>query len=232
MFFISPAIAQTTVNPGALDQLNPSPATSAPAPAPQQQPARPTRPTPPSHPVAATPPKPNPPPKPATPVVPAGPPPPAVLAPLSPPPPAHPNTPPPPAPVLADAPGIVSALPDGTRITFGPQRSDLNPATNAAISDLAHKSPDGTFNVLAYAAGNTDDPSTPRRLSLSRALNARSVLIAAGIPSTHIYVRALGPNITRSQPDIPPDRVDITVTATQSPPKQTPDAQPVSTTPK
>jgi outer membrane protein OmpA-like peptidoglycan-associated protein len=134
--------------------------------------------------------------------------------------------------VLADAPGIVAQIPDGTRITFGPQRSDLNPATDAAISDLAHKLPDGIFNLLAYAAGNSDDPSTPRRLSLSRALNARSVLIAAGIPSTHIYVRALGPNNTPPQPDIPPDRVDITVTATQSPAKSTPDAQPVSTTPK
>ncbi len=134
--------------------------------------------------------------------------------------------------MLADAPGTVTAIPDGTRITFGPQRSDLNPATNAAIGDLAHKSPDGIFNVLAYAAGNSDDPSTPRRLSLSRALNARSILIAAGIPSTHIYVRALGPNNTSAQPDIPPDRVDITVTATQSPAKPATDAQPVSTTSK
>ncbi len=153
------------------------------------------------------------------PAVPREPPPPVTIPPLSPPPPAHPTTPPPPAPVLADAPGVVSTIPDGVRITFGPLRSELNPATDSALLDLAHKSPDGVFTVMAYAPGSSDDPSTPRRLSLSRALNARSVLIAQGIPSTRIYVRALGPNNT----DGPPDRVDITVTAPLSPAKPSQD---------
>ncbi|MBV9756580.1 MAG: hypothetical protein JO047_05955, partial [Alphaproteobacteria bacterium] len=52
-----------------------------------------------------------------------------------------------------------------------------------------------------------DDPSTPRRLSLSRALTARQVLLDRGMGSTHIYVRALGANAG----DGPPDRVDVTL---------------------
>ena len=61
------------------------------------------------------------------------------------------------------------------------------------------------IDVVATAAGSADDPSTPRRLSLSRALAVRAVLINEGIPSTRIYPRALGPNIG----DGPPDRVDV-----------------------
>ena len=49
-----------------------------------------------------------------------------------------------------------------------------------------------SFNVVAYAAGTPDDPSTARRLSLSRALAVRSALMADGVGSARIYVRALG----------------------------------------
>jgi hypothetical protein len=64
---------------------------------------------------------------------------------------------------------------------------------------------EATFNVLAYATGAPEDPSTPRRLSLARALAARSVLISEGVQSTHIYVRALGASSTEG----PADRVDV-----------------------
>jgi hypothetical protein len=64
-----------------------------------------------------------------------------------------------------------------------------------------------SFNVVAYAAGTPDDPSTARRLSLSRALAVRSALMADGVSSTHIYVRALG----APEGDKTPDRVDISV---------------------
>ena len=148
----------------------------------------------------------------APPVVPPAPPPVAMLPPMVPPPPAHPSTPPPPAPVVAGAPGDAVPIPGGLRVTFAPEKAELNPETDAALQKLAHAtaaSPDATVTVMAYAAGPPDDPSTPRRVSLSRALAARSVLIAQGIPSTHIFVRALGAVAS----DAPPDRVDVTVSA-------------------
>jgi len=213
-----PVWAQVTVNPGALDQLGGAPAAASPAPAHPPPPRRPaeTRPpahhaaAPPAHPathpatVAATPA----PAKPKPPVVPPAPPPEAVLKPLDPPPPAHPAAPPPPPPVVADAPGAAAPIPQGVRLTFGPDRADLNAETDQVVQELAHRSPTGIFNITAYAPGTADDPSTPRRLSLSRALAVRSALINAGVPSTRIYAHAMGPNFT----DGPPDRVDLTAT--------------------
>ena len=64
-----------------------------------------------------------------------------------------------------------------------------------------------SVNVVAYAAGKPDDPSTARRLSLSRGLAVRSVLLASGVPSAQIYVRALGATAS----DGPADRVELTV---------------------
>ena len=70
-----------------------------------------------------------------------------------------------------------------------------------------------TFNVLAYAPGKADDPSTARRISLSRAMAVRSALVADGVPSARIFVRALG----EQYGDGPPDRVDISVTGANAP---------------
>ncbi len=135
-------------------------------------------------------------------------PPPAVaLAPLVEAPP-HP-LPPPPVPIVADAAGDATKIMGGIRITFGAGKADLNPTTAAAVSAVAQvvkADPNIDLNVYAYAAGPPDDPSTPRRLSLSRALAARAVLISEGIASTRIYVRALGATAS----DGPPDRVDVT----------------------
>ena len=73
---------------------------------------------------------------------------------------------------------------------------------------------DGTsFNVVAYAAGTPGDPSTARRLSLSRALVVRGALISSGISSSHIYVRALG----ASEGGQTPDRVDVAVLGANAP---------------
>jgi outer membrane protein OmpA-like peptidoglycan-associated protein len=157
--------------------------------------------------------------KPAPLVVPAAPPPPPVL----PPPVAVPTRPPPPtppAPVVADAPGEASKSASGLRVTFGAGRFDLNPESNQSITARAQAAPgpDASFTVTGYAPGG-DDPSTPRRLSLSRALAVRSALMQAGIKSVHIYVKALGasaPNIAEG----PPDRVDIEVTAAPAPATQ------------
>jgi len=222
---VSTAQAQPAVNAGALDALKPSPPTKTrPAlhPAPRPNATRngdrnAGRPAPAAVPV---------PPKP--PVVPTVPPaiaaiPPAVAVPVQRPP------EPPPIAVAADAPGAASPEPGGVRTTFGPTRADLNPATEAAIRSFARplRSGDQSINVLAYAAGGPDDPSTPRRLSLARALAARAVLINEGIASTRIYVRALG----AAGGDGPPDRVDLT-TGTSTPSATTSNASaPSPTTP-
>lgn len=148
------------------------------------------------------------------------------LVPLDPPPP--PVIPPPlavparsplaPAPVeiAPDAPGVASRIGPATRVTFGAGRTDLNAATASAIREVAAAMPaDATVTVTAFAAGTPQDPSTARRLSLSRALVVRSVLITAGIASPRVIIRSLG----ASQPAIgsgPPDRVDIAISPTSS----------------
>lgn len=210
-----PARAQTTVNPGALDLLPARPAPDRPAP-------RGTAARPPHHPAPAhaAPPRPGTaaataqppaqaaPPKPAIPTVP-----PAIAA-LPPPAPVPAPRPLPAAvaPVAADAPGSAEPEPNGLRITFGPGREELNPATEAALRGLARSLRGGTggVNVLAYAAGSPDDPSTARRLSLQRALATRAVLINEGVASSRIYPRALG----SAGGDTDPDRVDVLPQAT------------------
>lgn len=212
----SPAGAQVSVDQGALDSLG----TPAPAarPAPVAKPSAPAR-HPAMHPSSRhdaphAPAKPNAPPA-KPPVVPATPPPRAVLPPVEPTVPTRP-APAPPVPVVADAPDTVSPLPGGLRVVFGAGRSDLNPAAVAALRDLAatlKAEPAATLDVNAWSAGTADDPSTPRRLSLARALAVRAVLISEGIASPRIYVRALG-----SDNGNPPDRAEVTRTAGAAPP--------------
>lgn len=202
--------AQVTTNDGALDSLAPQR-----APAARPQPTRrvtpkPATPAPPhTSPQTASPA----PAKTVKPAIPVSPPailalPPAVVVPL-----AHP----PPLPVVPladDAPGTVTPLPNGLRLTFGTDRFDMSPATAAALTEFADgqiAQPLVGINIFAYAAGSPDDPSTPRRLSLQRALAARAVLMKAGIPSPRIYPRALGPAGGEA-----PDRVDV-VTGSPTP---------------
>ena len=122
---------------------------------------------------------------------------------------ALPSAPPPstmvPVPVARPLP-----LPPPVRLVFEGGKADLTPADEAAIRDLARAIPAqavDSVNVVAYAAGKPDDPSTARRLSLSRGLAVRSVLLASGVPSAQIYVRALG----ATSSDGPADRVELTV---------------------
>jgi outer membrane protein OmpA-like peptidoglycan-associated protein len=245
-----PAVAQVTVNPGALDLLPSKPANRAPpahtgtahhtAPAKKPVGTKPgdTKPagaaTNPTAPAAA--------PAagaaaaaaaPAKPALPATPPAIAALPPAAPVPAPRPQ-PAPVVPVAADAPGQATPIPGGVRVTFGPGRQDLNPATEAALRALAQtlKPQDTTtINVFAYAPGPADDPSVARRLSLARALAARAVLITEGIASTRIYPRAMGAAPEKpamgaapekpamgAAPDEPdPDRVDV-VAGTPGPP--------------
>jgi outer membrane protein OmpA-like peptidoglycan-associated protein len=133
------------------------------------------------------------------------------LAPVPPPPSApEPVAPPPPPPVSDTSASAATASGTGLRVTFGAGQSDLSPASAAAIRGVVQSAAPGdgtTFNVVAYAAGTSDDPSTARRLSLSRALAVRSALMADGIASSRIYVRALG----ATGGDQVPDRVDLAV---------------------
>ena len=119
----------------------------------------------------------------------------------------------PPPPVSPTAGGGVQLTGAGIRVLFDPTRTDLTPESEASIRSYAEKhplAPGASYNVTAYAAGPPDDLSTPRRLSLSRALAVRSVLLASGVPSPQIYVRALGPAAT----DGPADRVDVAALGT------------------
>ena len=216
------AMAQVTVDPRALDNLNPPAPKSAPAkPAPAPRPA-------PAKPPAAVPKPPTPPPAPPSagvtirptpgapgaPSVPAaGPaginiPPPIVV-------PTRPAPPPAPPTISADSPSTTAPLQGGLRVVFGTGRSDINPTVDTAIRSLTRGAgpvaPDATsYTVTAYAAGAPEDPSTPRRLSLSRALTVRSVLISQGIPSVRIFVKAFGP-ASPGFTDGPADRADIVV---------------------
>jgi outer membrane protein OmpA-like peptidoglycan-associated protein len=96
------------------------------------------------------------------------------------------------------------------RLVFAEGMTDLTPADEAAIRDLARSLPAPaaeSVNVIAYAAGKPDDLSTARRVSLSRGIAVRSILLASGVPSERIYVRAMG----ATPSDGPADRVELTV---------------------
>jgi outer membrane protein OmpA-like peptidoglycan-associated protein len=192
--------------------------TAPPTPAPAHSPPAATVPAAPQAKVALAPTTPPPAPAPARPppaaTIPAAPPPEVALAPLAP---ATPSAAPPVAPpVAANAASAPAPTASGLTITFGSDQSDLSAATDEAIQKLARAAPNSdttSFNVLAYAHGDPQDPSTARRLSLSRALAIRSALMAAGVPSTRVYVRALGDQGGKG----PPDRADITVMGLNAP---------------
>ncbi len=213
-----PSSAQVSVDQGALDSLG-TPAPPAHV-TPAARPPAPERHLPPRHDASRAPAKPK------TqsgrpPVIAPAAPPKAVLPPFEPTVPTRPN-PPPPVPLVPDAPDTVSAIPGGTRVTFGAGRSDLNPAAVDALRSLARTAkadPAATLEINAWAAGTPDDPSTPRRLSLARALAVRAVLISEGIASPRIHPRALGIDTGDT-----PDRAEITRTVPAGTPPPTPAA--------
>jgi outer membrane protein OmpA-like peptidoglycan-associated protein len=113
----------------------------------------------------------------------------------------------PPKPV-ADAPGRAIAIPSGIRLQYDGDSFELNPAMDRALRDFARKSLPGPVALDAFASPNNNDPSTPRRLSLLRALAARAILIDAGLASENIYVRSHAPSLDNAA--LPADRLDIT----------------------
>jgi outer membrane protein OmpA-like peptidoglycan-associated protein len=216
-----PALAQVTTNDSALQGLQATPAPAAPAPKPILPPAPSTATVKPltaaqpaRHGAAAHAPA-----KPAKlPAVPLAPPPNLVLAPPPPNLPEHKRVPPPPVPIKPDAPGTVTDIAGGSRITFGPGSADLNPAMNDALQALAARAkadPTLDITITAYAPGTAEDPSTPRRLSLDRALAARAMLINAGIASERIHAVARGFTGIEAGP---PDRMDMVAAAPHAAP--------------
>ena len=130
-----------------------------------------------------------------------------MVTPIAPPPPVAP----PPAVVSDKATTTASPTVAGLRLIFASGQSVLSPDSTASIKELAAAAPPSdqtTFNVLAYAPGAPDDPSTARRVSLARAMAVRGALVADGVASARIFVRALGTQYG----DGPPDRVDLNVT--------------------
>jgi outer membrane protein OmpA-like peptidoglycan-associated protein len=221
----TPGFAQVTTNDQALDSLKPDAAPpTAPQPAAPAQAATPHAHKPPPRkppakrtPTPAHPGKPQPPPQ-----VPLAPPVNPVILPPTFVMPAHPRPKPPPVPIKADAEGTVTAIPGGSRITFGAGVSTLNQATYdaiVAVGDLAKANPALQIFVTAWAPGTPDDPSPPRTLALERALAARAVLINAGIGSDRIFAVSKGFDGIAGAP---PDRLEITAAA----PKQAPAGAP------
>ncbi|MHB1219433.1 MAG: OmpA family protein [Alphaproteobacteria bacterium] len=118
---------------------------------------------------------------------------------------ATPPAPPAPAQTASRTPSV--PLGDGTRIAFTGEDTELNDAAKQALAGVVQKlqaQPNTRVQLLAYASGTPDQASKARRTSLSRALSVRTYLLAQGVQSTRIDVRALG-NTTDEQPV---DRVD------------------------
>jgi outer membrane protein OmpA-like peptidoglycan-associated protein len=203
----APVFAQVTVDLHALEALPERPAAGPTRPRPQVVPNGPTVVTR-VAPIARAPaaiPAPQP-----QPALPEAEPQTASINPIAPPEPPAGSAPPPPPPVSATAATKAAPTTAGLRLTFAPEQSDLSPDSSASIKQLATSTPPGddtTYNVQAYAPGKPDDPSTARRVSLSRAMAVRAALVASGVPSARIFVRALGEQFG----DGPPDRVDIAV---------------------
>ncbi|MSP04173.1 MAG: hypothetical protein EXR05_02790 [Acetobacteraceae bacterium] len=121
--------------------------------------------------------------------------------------------PPPPRPATAaDAGSSTTRLANELRVIFAAGKSDLNPDSAATLIAFAKGALSGetiSFNVQAYASGPAEDPSAARRLSLARALAIRATLMADGIASTRIYVRAMGSPASMDTEAV--DRVDIAI---------------------
>ncbi len=220
-FATAPAFAQVTVDLHALDALPKRPSAPLPSPRPPrartriEAAARPAQPLPTPPAPVATPAAPSTTPAAPSATLPAVAPSVASIPPVTPPPAPENATPPPPPPVVDTAKTVAAKVATGLQLTFAPGQSDLSPASATAIKQFVQATPNGgaaTFNVLAYAANVPNDPSAPRRLSLARAISVRIAMMADGVPSAAIYLRALGAQGGGG----PPDRVDISALGTNA----------------
>mgnify|MGYP000091352607 FL=1 len=128
---------------------------------------------------------------------------------------------PPPPPTEAEAtPSPVELLPNNEtaavtspeelgpiQLLFEPSDADLSSEARAQLNTLADQllaDDSKVVQLLAYA-GDNESNAQARRISLSRALAVRGVLMEKGIPSTRMHVRALGNKAKNGNPD----RVEI-----------------------
>ncbi len=101
---------------------------------------------------------------------------------------------------------------DVLTVVFKPDDSTLPDAAQTELTALAQKmSRDESLGLqlVAFAQGDEASTSKARRLSLSRALEVRKVLMDLGVRSTRIEVRALG---NKNDSADSPDRVDAILT--------------------
>ncbi|WP_156176647.1 OmpA family protein [Kiloniella spongiae] len=93
------------------------------------------------------------------------------------------------------------------QLLFEPSEADLSSEAKAQLNTLADQllaDQSKIVQLLAYA-GDNESNAQARRISLSRALAVRGVLMERGIPSTRMHVRALGNKAKNGNPD----RVEI-----------------------
>ncbi len=110
----------------------------------------------------------------------------------------------------ASLPRETAAPPRAVQVLFGPGSAKLDKAATVGmkrIADAMNSDASMRIQLLAYAGGASMSASQARRLSLSRALAARSYLIGRGVRSTRIDVRALGNKSSAG----PLDRIDLMV---------------------
>jgi outer membrane protein OmpA-like peptidoglycan-associated protein len=119
-------------------------------------------------------------------------------------------TPPPPAAQPAPARAAPNTLPKGAdRLTlpFTVDDSDLAPPENAMLRDFAGRyGGNAQYIIRAFATSpaGDDDPSTPRRIALSRAQSVATALLASGVQPGRVRLLALG-----NAGGTPADRVEV-----------------------
>lgn len=109
--------------------------------------------------------------------------------------------------------GQASDLTNGVRVVFKNGDAQLSAPAIARLQALGQHeaaASGGQITIMAFALGHPEDPSTPRRLALSRALAIRAVLLHENLPSSRVLVQAMGP---QGDSSLPADRADVTVAA-------------------
>ncbi len=96
-----------------------------------------------------------------------------------------------------------------TRLLFASEADAMSDEARLSLDAIAEKlkTTDARAQIVAFAAGSSDQSSAARRLSLKRALGVREFLISKGIRSQRMDIRALG----NESGEGPPDRVDIVI---------------------
>ncbi len=105
---------------------------------------------------------------------------------------------------VATPPARTPAEPETLSIAFKVGGADVPTDATAGLKALAAKlakDPASRLQLIAYASDPEKSISRSRRLSLERAVNVRKVMLAAGIESTRIDIRALGEQSGSGAPD-------------------------------